>query len=68
MQDDAQSVTPSQFDREHGLPQGQAFRVERAVAFEDGRSHFLFSDNTSLILHPGATCFTYFGKAGRKLR
>ena len=28
----------------------------------------MFSDNTSLILHPGATCFTYFSRSGKKLR
>lgn len=39
-----------------------------AVGYLDGRCHFVFTDQTSLILHPKGDCFTYFRKDGKKLR
>lgn len=42
--------------------------MEKAVCYEDKRAHFVFSDGTSLVLHPGGTCFTYFSKSGKKSR
>ena len=44
------------------------FGIESAVCFVDGRAHFVFSDKTSLILHPKGDCFTYFRRDGKKLR
>lgn len=44
------------------------FGIESAVCFADERAHFVFSDKTSLILHPKGDCFTYFRKDGKKLR
>lgn len=44
------------------------FGIVSAVGYEDGRTHFAFTDQTSLILHPQGDCFTYFRKDGKKLR
>jgi hypothetical protein len=46
----------------------QGFGIETALYHEDGRSHFVFTDKTSLIIHPKGDCFTYFRKDGKKLR
>ena len=48
--------------------QRPGFGIESAVGFADGRVHFVFSDRTSLILHPKGDCFTYFRRDGKKLR
>ncbi len=42
--------------------------LKAALIYEDGRSHYCFNDNTSLIIHPNGDCFTYFTKDGKKLR
>ena len=44
------------------------FDIVRAVVYEDGRSNYVYSDNTSLILHPKGECFTYYASSGKKLR
>ena len=44
------------------------FGVEQAVVYWNDRAHFVFSDKTSLILHPGGDCFTYFKSNGQKVR
>lgn len=44
------------------------FGIETAVSYADGRAHFVFTDKTSLILHPKGDCFTYFRRDGKKLR
>lgn len=46
----------------------QGFGIERALVYENGRGHFVFTDKTSLILHPRGDCFTYFRRDGKKLR
>jgi hypothetical protein len=45
-----------------------SFNITQAVCFSNGRAHFVFSDKTSLILHPKGECFTYFQSNGKKLR
>ena len=50
------------------MVQEQGFGIKNAVAYEDGRSHYVFTDKTSLILHPNGDCFTYFRKDGQKQR
>lgn len=40
----------------------------QAAIYENGRAHFVFSDNTSVILHEGGDCVTFFSKAGHKTR
>lgn len=42
--------------------------LKQALMYRDSRCHFVYSDNTGLILHPGAQCFTYFDKSGTKTR
>ena len=43
--------------------------IEEAVLYEDTRSHFIYSDKSGLIMHPGGgDCFTYFSPDGRKIR
>ena len=39
-----------------------------AVLYRDSRAHFVFSDNTAIILHEGGDCVTFFSKAGHKSR
>jgi hypothetical protein len=46
----------------------QGFGIHTALYFEDGRCHFVFTDKTSLIIHPKGDCFTYFKRDGKKLR
>ena len=46
----------------------QGFGIESALYHEDGRAHYVFTDKTSLIIHPNGDCFTYFKKDGKKLR
>lgn len=48
--------------------QQEGFGIHSAVGYEDGRTHFVFTDQSSLILHPKGDCFTYFRKDGKKLR
>jgi len=52
----------------HNNSKRPGFGIESAVGFADGRAHFVFSDRTSLILHPKGDCFTYFRRDGKKLR
>eukprot|EP00347_Sterkiella_histriomuscorum_P020126 403339009 len=42
--------------------------LEQALAYEDGRSHYIFNDQTAIILHPKGDCFTYFSREGKKSR
>jgi hypothetical protein len=42
--------------------------LAKALIYEDGRAHFVFSDRTAVILHPKGDCFTYFTKTGQKIR
>ena len=42
--------------------------LENGVIFDDGRTHFVFSDKTALVLHPKGDCFTYYAKNGQKTR
>ena len=44
------------------------FGIESALCYADGRAHFVFTDKTSIILHPRGDCFTYFRKDGKKVR
>ena len=46
----------------------KGFGIETALYHQDGRCHFVFTDKTSLIIHPNGDCFTYFKKDGKKLR
>lgn len=39
-----------------------------AALYDDGRGHFVFTDNTAIILHAGGDCATFFSKAGYKTR
>ena len=44
------------------------FGIESALCYADGRAHFVFTDKTSIILHPKGDCFTYYRKDGKKVR
>lgn len=48
--------------------QNASLLIEEAVLYEDGRSHFVFNDKSSIILHPNGDCMTYFSPDGRKNR
>jgi len=39
-----------------------------ALLYYDGRAHFVFTDNTAIILHEGGDCVSFFSKAGYKTR
>ena len=46
----------------------RSFGIETALCYEDGRAHFVFTDKTSMVLHPKGDCFTYYRKDGKKVR
>ena len=43
-------------------------QLQTAALFADGRAHFVFSDNTALILHTRGDCATFYSKSGTKTR
>ncbi len=66
-----QHITPTESDLYSQFEMSRkdnALQLSKATMFCDQRAHFVFSDNTALILHQKGDCVTFFSKSGAKTR
>jgi len=65
IQNSTEDVLYSQFELGR---KDSTLQLQTAALYVDGRAHFVFSDNTAIILHTKGDCVTFFSKSGAKTR